>query len=227
MTAFLFDFNGVLVDDERVHFAAFRDVLAARGISLAESRYFAEYLAFDDATAFRAMLRDAGHAHDETIVEELVRAKLPLYLAAVARDLTLFPGGFELMRACAAVGDVAIVSGALRAEIDFILAAVGATDVPRTIVAADDVTACKPDPAGYLEALRRLGASAEDAIVIEDSIAGIESGHAAGCAVIAVAHSYPVETLRSAPAVIIVARIAELEVARLVTSSRRASGSSS
>lgn len=222
VTAFLFDFNGVLVDDERVHFAAFRDVLAGRGVALAESAYFAEYLAFDDATAFRAMLRDAGRDADDATVAELVREKLPLYLAAVRRELTLFPGGFELMRACAASGDVAIVSGALRAEIDFILGEVGCADVPRTIVAADDVAACKPDPAGYLEALRRLAVSARDAVVVEDSVAGIESGHAAGCAVVAVAHSYPLETLRAAPADVIVPRIAELDVARLLAAASAA-----
>ena len=52
MAAFLFDFNGVLVDDERVHFAAFREVLGRHGVALDEKTYVERYLAFDDATAF-------------------------------------------------------------------------------------------------------------------------------------------------------------------------------
>lgn len=215
MPLYLFDFNGVLVDDERVHFAAFRDVLARRGITLSESTYVAEYLAFDDATAFRAMLRDAGHADDEATVEACIAEKLPLYLAAVEQDLVYFPGAFELLRACADRGPVAIVSGALRVEIDFALARAGAAELVRTIVAADDVSACKPDPAGYLEALRRLGASAREAVVIEDSLAGIASGLGAGCAVVGVGHSYPIDALQTAGAHLVVPTIGALGVDRL------------
>jgi HAD superfamily hydrolase (TIGR01509 family) len=215
VTAYLFDFNGVLVDDERVHFAAFRDVLARRDVVLGEDRYFAEYLAFDDATAFRAMLRDAGRAHDEATVRSCIDEKLPLYLAAVERDLRLFSGAFELVRACAERGPVAIVSGALRVEIEYALRRADATGLVSTIVAAEDVTACKPDPAGYLEALARLNVSADDAVVLEDSLAGVQSGLAARCTVVAVAHSYPRDMLADSRAHLVVDRIGDLDVARL------------
>ncbi len=215
MPVYLFDFNGVLVDDERVHFAAFRDVLARRDVQLDEETYVARYLAFDDATAFRAMLRDAGRPDDDGVVSACIAEKLPLYLAAVEHDLVLFPGAFELLHACALRGPVAIVSGALRTEIDFALRRAAATDAVTTIVAAEDVTACKPDPAGYLEALRRLGVSPRDAVVVEDSLAGIASALAAGCAVVAVGHSYPVEALRAAGAHHVVAHVRELDADRL------------
>jgi beta-phosphoglucomutase-like phosphatase (HAD superfamily) len=215
VTAYLFDFNGVLVDDEHVHFAAFRDVLLKRGIELQKERYFAEYLAFDDATAFRTMLKDAGKPHDAKTVRACVAQKLPIYLAAVKNDLVLFPGGFELLKACAERGPVAIVSGALRVEIELALQHAGVKEQVRTIVAADDVSACKPDPAGYLEALRRLRVRGETAIAIEDSLAGIDSAWNAGCAVVAVAHSYPAEKLAESKAALIVDTIAKLDVDRL------------
>ncbi|MBI2389896.1 MAG: HAD family phosphatase [Deltaproteobacteria bacterium] len=215
VTVYLFDFNGVLVDDERVHFAAFREVLERRGVSLDEPTYLEKYFAFDDATGFRSMLRDAGKPHDDALVAECVAEKLPVYMRAVERDLVLFPGGFELVRACAARGAVGIVSGALRVEIDFALRRGGAADAVTTIVAAEDVTACKPDPAGYLEALRRLGASQRDAVVIEDSIGGVRAGCAAGCAVVAVAHSYAASALREAGARDVASHVRELDVERL------------
>ncbi len=215
VSVYLFDFNGVLVDDERVHFAAFRDVMARRGVSLEEDTYVARYLAFDDATAFRAMLRDAGKSFDEAAIAECVAEKLPVYMSAVEQDLVLFPGAFELLAACSARGTVAIVSGALRVEIDFALKRAGATNAVRTIVAAEDVTACKPDPAGYLEALRRLSAPARDAVVVEDSMAGIASARAAGCTVVAVAHSYPFDKLSGSGARYVAKHISELDVDRL------------
>jgi beta-phosphoglucomutase-like phosphatase (HAD superfamily) len=58
--ATLFDYNGVLVDDENVHLEAFRDVLGPLGIDLEEADYWEKYLGFDDAGAFRAVLVDAG-----------------------------------------------------------------------------------------------------------------------------------------------------------------------
>src|SRR5690606_1948390 len=50
----LFDYNGVLVDDEHVHLAAFQDALAPLGISLSEADYWDKYLGFDDVGAFEA-----------------------------------------------------------------------------------------------------------------------------------------------------------------------------
>jgi HAD superfamily hydrolase (TIGR01509 family) len=212
LPAYLFDFNGVLVDDEHVHFAAFRDVLQKRGIALVKERYFAEYLAYDDATAFRKMLEDAGAPADAASVKACIAEKLPIYLAAVEHDLVLFPGGFELLAACAARGPVAIVSGALRVEIELALRKAGATARVKTIVAAEDVPACKPDPAGYLEALRRLRVRPHEAVAIEDSMAGIESAWAAGCVAVGVGHSYPLDTLATSRASLTVGSIAELTV---------------
>lgn len=224
VTAFLFDFNGVLVDDERVHFAAFREILARHGIALDERTYVERYLAFDDATAFRTMFHEAGIEPEPALIEACVAEKLPIYLAAVEHDLVLFPGAFDLLRACAKAGPVAIVSGALRTEIDLALSRAGITDEVREIVAAEDVAACKPDPAGYVEALRRLGVGGDDAVVIEDSLAGIAAARAAGCIVVGVAHSYPIDALRAAGAHEAVAHVRELDVARLEALLRAAKG---
>ncbi|KDN73108.1 hypothetical protein DF19_06150 [Streptomyces olindensis] len=48
------------------------------------------------------------------------------------------------------------------------------------------VTAAKPDPAVFLEAVRRLGVEPQDAVVIEDAAAGIEGARAAGCTVVGI-----------------------------------------
>ncbi|AYG78490.1 Phosphorylated carbohydrates phosphatase [Streptomyces hundungensis] len=55
-----------------------------------------------------------------------------------------------------------------------------------TLVTADDVTCGTPDPEGYLLACRRLGVRPRDALVFEDSAAGIEAARSSGASCIAV-----------------------------------------
>ncbi|MGH9104601.1 MAG: HAD-IA family hydrolase [Acidimicrobiales bacterium] len=51
---------------------------------------------------------------------------------------------------------------------------------PEVLVAAEDVAAGKPDPAGYRMAAARLGVSTAAAVVLEDAPAGVEAARAAG-----------------------------------------------
>src|SRR5260370_15400929 len=50
--ALLFDFNGVITDDEEQHRAAFAALLAETGIPLSREQYYADYLGCDDRSAF-------------------------------------------------------------------------------------------------------------------------------------------------------------------------------
>ena len=70
--------------------------------------------------------------------------------------------------------------------------------LPRTLVTADDVPRGKPDPAPYLLAAQRLGLSPERCLAVEDAPAGIASATAAGCQVLAVTGTAPVEELAAA-----------------------------
>src|SRR4051794_5727368 len=189
--ATLFDYNGVLVNDETVHLAAFQDALAPLGVTLSEADYWEKYLGFDDVGAFDAILRDAGRPADAPFITALVQAKRPLYRSRAEAHLPLFSGASELIRQRASAGPVGIVSGALRDEIELGLAALGVRELITSIIAAEDTRASKPDPHGYLLGIDALSAlvpreHAQRALVIEDSLAGIESAKAAGLPCIAV-----------------------------------------
>src|SRR6202142_4305988 len=70
--SYLFDYNGVLVDDESVHLDAFRDVLSPYGVSVSDSDYKAKYLGSDDVGAFRAILADNAIEFDASLIRTLV-----------------------------------------------------------------------------------------------------------------------------------------------------------
>lgn len=216
MIATLFDFNGVLVDDEAVHQVAFRDVLAPLGVTFTDHDYEERYLGFDDAGAFRAMLVDAGRAPTDEDVARLIEAKKPVYMQRIATELKIFDGAADIVRRRAERGVVGIVSGALRHEIEHALGVMGVRDAVRFIVSAEDTTRCKPDPEGYVLGLRALGVPAQPGIVvIEDSLAGVAAAKGAGLRCAAVAHSYPEDRLAAAGADVVTARLAELTDALL------------
>jgi HAD superfamily hydrolase (TIGR01509 family) len=227
--ATLFDYNGVLVDDESVHLAAFRDTLAPLGVTLTDEAYIERYLGYDDRGAFQALLADNGRPASDAQIEQLIAAKRPLYLARARQKLPTFPGAAEAVRRRAARGPVVIVSGALRDEIALGLEVLGVRELVGHVVSADDTRAGKPDPEGYLLGLEHLTSllgesAARRALVIEDSLAGIDAARAAGLACAAVAHTYSRAELEARGADLVVDRIDELSEPLLLEAYRRLHG---
>ena len=216
-SSYLFDYNGVLVDDESVHLAAFRDVLSSYGVSVSDSDYKAKYLGFDDVGAFRAILSDNSIKFDASLIRTLVDRKKPAYLERAARGLSLFPGASELLNRLASSGAViGIVSGALRQEIELGLRMLTAENWVRFIVSAEDTTECKPDPEGYVIGRKRLVDNAGDTVarrvlVVEDSLAGIEAARAAAMPCLAISHSYEPSELTRAGAVAVVSSLDQID----------------
>jgi HAD superfamily hydrolase (TIGR01509 family) len=184
--AVIFDFNGVVADDEPQHARAFARVLEPLGVELTEAAYFSSYLGLDDRDLFRQVLGD----HDQPIpgrdrLAELVAAKADAYRREIESGVALCAGARELIIACARELPIAIGSGARRHEIVHILEAVGLGDRFDAIVSADDVSAGKPDPETYALALTRLrrrrpALEAGTCVVLEDAPHGIAAAHAAG-----------------------------------------------
>ncbi len=185
--ALLLDFNGVVVDDEPLHGASFRAVLGEEGIALDEAGYVADYLGLNDRAAFAEALRRSGRPTPPARIRRLVSRKASAYAALAERGLPVVPGVRDFLAAAAATARVAVVSGAIRAEIESGLARSGLAGLVEYIVSADDVSASKPDPAGFQLALRELarrhGGGPWRAVIVEDSLPGLAAARAlgAGC----------------------------------------------
>ena len=205
--ALVFDFDGVIADDEPLHLAAFQRTLAGEGITLTPEAYYARYLGFDDHDAVVEALRDAGRPVTPDRVQALMAAKAGHFLDLVRDGVRIFPGVPELVRAAAGRVPLAIASGALRREIALILAQAGLTRAFTAIVSAEDVEEGKPSPAAFLAALERLRETVPDlaaahCLVVEDSRAGVEAARRAGMRCLAVTNSYPAEALADADLVV-------------------------
>ncbi len=220
--AVIFDFNGVLVDDEHVHFQLLREVLAEESISLDEREYHEVYLGFDDRGCFETALSAAGQRADADRVDTLIARKAARYQTLAASGLRIFPGAAACIESLAGCWPVAICSGALRPEIVFALGRMGVGDRINVIVSAEDTTRCKPDPEGYLRTLAALkrpsgGGSidlrADECLVVEDSLAGTASAVGAGMWAVGIPHTYPPRELRAAGAFAVVEDLGSLTTA--------------
>lgn len=122
----------------------------------------------------------------------------------------LFPGIIEFMNAAKDRYRLAIASGGRRAQIDAALAGTPIEHDFKVIVAAEDCPVGKPDPAIYRLTHERLNAGyflsetiePVECLVIEDSLAGIQSARGAGMRVLALATTYPVDKLGEADATV-------------------------
>ncbi|HXG43963.1 MAG TPA: HAD family phosphatase [Gemmatimonadales bacterium] len=197
--AILFDFNGVIVNDEPQHCDALIATLATYGYTLDRERYYREYLGFDDRECFRYTFERMGQPADESRLQEAIARKAALYEQAIRASMVLVPGALEFVRAAARDGyRLAVVSGALRREVELVLREAGLGTYFDVIVAAEDVRACKPDPEGYLRAREQLGVLPEQCVVIEDSLPGLAAARAAGMRCVMVATSHPAAELAAA-----------------------------
>jgi beta-phosphoglucomutase len=217
--ATLFDFDGVLVDSEPVHLAAFNDVLSPHGVAIEEREYSERYLSLDDAGVFRAVLSRSGRTLREEQVRALVAAKSPVFMKRFADSFRVFPGAAQLVTRRAQRGPVGIVSGALEQEITFALGKIGVLPLISFVVSAERSPTSKPDPGPFLVALEdlRRGGHPGPAVVVEDSTGGVRAAKAAGLRCVAVAHTYSREELLDAGADAVVADLSGVTDAVLET----------
>jgi len=201
----IFDFDGVIVDTEPLHYKSFQMLLEPLSLGFSWQDYVNTYMGFDDRDAFMAAFAAGGKKLDSDLLRSLIDQKAILFQEVVSDGLSAYPGVIELIHSLHSAGiPLAISSGALRSDIDPILAVLGIERCFDVIVTADDVAKSKPDPESYQLAFNKLcnfhGLSVPKsfAIAIEDTPAGILSARYAGLQVIAVTNSYPPEKLNDA-----------------------------
>lgn len=209
IAAVIFDFDGVLVQSEHLHFEAFARAAGDVGIELTASEYFENLIGYDDRGVWRAIASARGITLKPGQLLELLAHK-----ARVARQLILdrkyeaLAGVEETVRSLWRRYPLAICSGALRDEIEMMLEGVKLRDCFRVITSAEDVSVGKPDPAGYLHTIAELSRltqkpiEPESTVVFEDAPRVIERLKPLGFRTVGVASTQSVESLAIADAVV-------------------------
>jgi beta-phosphoglucomutase len=224
LRAILFDFNGVLVDDEPVHLELFQRVLADEGVALAAVDYYSRFLGLDDRACFAAVLAAAGEPASVPRLMRLIARKASYYQERVRREGYPFAAGAAgLVRRLAERGWVlGVVTGALREEVEGALRQEGLLDRFKAVITAEDVAESKPSPEGYERALEALNAlpplperlfHPHEVLAVEDNPVGVAAAAEVGLATLGLSHPYSRARLDAADAV--VAGLHELTPERL------------
>ena len=207
-----FDFNGVIINDERIHLKAYREVLLGEHVALTDEDYFAS-LGMDDAAFVRAAYTRADRPLTDEKMRALIEREHEVHREMIRNDLPVPPGVVTFIKAASRHYQLGIVSMAERSEIDHVLELAGLGGLFSIIVSAEPGLKHKPAPDCYQRALEQLNETrrairqlpllAYECLVIEDAPPGIQAARDAGMHTVGVTTTVSESQLRDAQAEIV------------------------
>lgn len=207
LRAIIFDFDGIIIDSEPAIFKLTQEMAGLEGWTVSEEEYYRDYLALDDRGIIEHLYATHGRPLDPERRDELIQWKARAYEKVMRDGLPPMPGASEFVHRVAAQYPLAIASGSLRREIEYLLDKIGLRQKFAVLATADDCARSKPDPEVFLKALAKLqqlpvfqgaGLKASECLAIEDAPLGVDAAHAAGLKCLALSHSRPLDELRHA-----------------------------
>lgn len=206
LKAVLFDFNGVIIDDEPIHEKLLNQLLIEENMRPKQGEFRQICLGRSDRACLIDLFKNRGRILTDTYLNGLIARKARMYLQELEtlEKLPLYPGLDDfIFKLRATQVKLAVVSGALRSEIELVLKRAQLSEYFSVIISGDEVSSSKPEPEIYLKAIDRLNQRfpnlslrPQECLAIEDTFSGIEAAKRAGIPVVAVANSYPFHMLQ-------------------------------
>ncbi len=184
--ALIFDMDGLMIDSERLYFAAEREMAARYGRELRDEQLW-PLMGRKPIESLR-LLR--GILGIDTPAEELLEWRNRLMLEKMRHELGAMPGLFEILESFHGRLKLAVATGAQREFLDIALDRLRIRPCFDALQTADGLERGKPDPEIYALACRGLGLPPAQCVVLEDARNGVLAGKAAGCPVIAVPNDF-------------------------------------
>ena len=181
----IFDFDGVVVDSEELHYRAYSEVLAEYGVAVDRALYGRVWIG--EGRGLTYAVEEYGLP---ITPEELKRRKVPVYRRLLEAEVRLMPGADEALGRMSAAFPVALATNSGRAEVGLVLERFGLTERFCEVITREDYEGPKPEPDAFLAAARALGLPPDRCLVVEDAEKGVRAAHAAGCPCVAVPHDF-------------------------------------
>ncbi len=182
--AILFDFDGVLVDSEPMHWRCWAEVLEPIGVTLAWDFYREECIGVDDREMLRMIAARSNPPREWDDLWAQYPAKRELFRDRMLSAPPFPPELGGLLEELRGTYRMAVVTSSGRPEVEPMLVAGGLRQYFDAMVCSRDAARRKPAPDPYLRAAELL--ESERPLVVEDSAPGVASGRAAGFEVLVV-----------------------------------------
>jgi beta-phosphoglucomutase len=206
LKAVLFDFNGVIIKDESIHRELIDELLLSENLPPQGKEFWQVSVGRSDRACLYELLKLRGRFVTDEYLDKLIVQKSIAYRQRLEQLETfpIYPDVVEFIQSMHESGyKLAVVTGAIRSEVDLVLQQAQIDRYFETIVSGDEISQSKPDPAGYLLAVDRLNKLYPDldllpseCIAIEDTFAGLQAVKSAGIQAVAIANTYPFHMLQ-------------------------------
>lgn len=216
--AILFDFNGVIIDDEPLQMKAYQQIFQTEGVGLSEADYLAAS-GMDDRSFIRHHFGRAEREISDERINDFVEQKTALWQSYVEDETPLFEGVEDFVKKCERRYALGVVSMARREEIEYVLEKTGLRGCFTHIVSAADVSNHKPDAECFHKSFQAIDKKRmaqghypllhRECLVIEDVPQGIAGAKNAGMRVLAVTNTFDEKTLREAGADVVTKTLAD------------------
>ena len=185
--AYLMDFDGTLAQSEELKANALAHACGEHS-DYAEPRYYVEVMGQDWTSVTAHFFSKSSISPNSEAFNATFRER---YVSLIEASLLPTPGACEFIENARSVGiKLAVVSSASSWMVDKVLQKLCMLDAFDLIITGQDVPRHKPYPDAYIMALDNLKLCHRDALVFEDSYAGLQAARAARCACIAIQHKY-------------------------------------
>ena len=184
MKAVMFDYNGVLVNDLRLHENAYLAMAKAHRFPLSRDR-IQKIMHLPARTKIEMIAGTANQAE----VDRLLREKEDAFFSLAKNDPYLFPATREVVEGLSKIRRLAIVTSTTRRQLTELFP----EDLRqrfKTIITYEDIQRPKPAPDSLIQAMRELGVKNTQACYIGDSPSDMEAGKRAGVLAIGITTGY-------------------------------------
>ncbi len=189
---FIFDMDGVVVDNHHYHFQAWMEFAAKYNFPLNAEIYRNKFNGKTNADLFRMIFGEITQSE----VERLAWEKESHYQRLYEKHMKPHVGLIDFLEFLHSNNfKVALGTSAPTSNVNFTLDKLLLRKYFHVIVDGPQVSRGKPDPEVYLMCVEKLKLTSGECVVFEDSLAGLESGKRAGCTIVGVATSHRPEEL--------------------------------
>ena len=175
--AIIFDMDGLMIDSERVTFECYQEILKGMNLTMDEEFY---------KTLLGKPLKGIYQRFYD--VEDVIKDVHALMAKRFETEGVPIKTGLKSLLEYLKENNykTIVATSSNRDRVDTILSQAQITDYFDDSICGDEVTKGKPNPEVFLKSCQKLGVNVDEAIVLEDSEAGIQASYDAGIKVICI-----------------------------------------